>query len=279
MESQDYIPETARITEIRPLSTDTSLFRLDLSSPPVKDSFLFNPGQFFQLTLPAVGEAPFTPACAGLERGKVDFCIRRVGHVTRVLHGLEEGSLVGLRGPFGNGFPMEQFAGCNILLLAGGLGIAPIRSLLLALLENRGRFGSITLMYGARELGLMLFREELMSLSRHGQFRLMLTVDFAPQNGVGEVVCNVGLLPELLKGAGVDVRQACAVLCGPPGMYGCLISSLLDLGFPADCLFLSLERRMKCGVGRCCHCVVDKRFCCVDGPVFRYSEIMGGWDR
>lgn len=266
------IPATATITEIKPLSGDTSLYRLRLED---EETFTFTPGQFVQLSVPAGGEVPISLAGPPAEDGTLELCIRRVGHVTDMLHHLSAGEMLGIRGPFGNGFPVAEMRGKDVLLLAGGLGIAPLRSLLYYLLERREDYGTVTLMYGAKEPAAILFREELAELSCRRDMRLLLTVDFLTEEPPGELACNVGLLPELLRGVNLRLERTVACVCGPPALYRCLVGDLEALGFLERQILLSLERRMKCGTGLCCHCAVGELFCCTDGPVFRYSEIKG----
>lgn len=269
---REFMPRPAEIVAARPLTVETTLFRLRLSGEaPLR----FAPGQFIQLSVPAGGEIPVSPASAPEEGNGLELCVRRVGHVTGMLHGTGVGSCLGVRGPFGKGFPVDEMAGEDVLLLAGGLGIAPLRSLLRHLLASRERFGAITFMYGAREPAAMLFRDELVELSRGGRFRLFLTVDFAPEEPPGGSACAVGLLPDLLKGVTFDPARTAIAVCGPPPLYRCLVGELEELGCRPDRIYLSLERRMKCGVGRCCHCTVGGLLCCTDGPVFRLSDLQG----
>ncbi len=267
------VPLPATITSLQKLSADTSLFRVRLDTMAGEGAFDYIPGQFIQLSVPGGGEAPISLASASLDDGTMEFCIRQVGHVTAMLHGLPTGAKVGVRGPYGNGFPVAEWRGKNILLLAGGLGIAPLRALLYFLLRQRAEFGEITLMYGAREPAAILFKEELADLSGRRDMHLFLTVDFATEEPPEGLVCNTGLLPDLLKGVNFTTENTVAALCGPPALYRCAIRELQGLGLPVEAIYLSLERRMKCGVGLCCHCAVGDLFCCTDGPVFRYSDL------
>jgi NAD(P)H-flavin reductase len=268
-----HLPHAATLIARRQLSADTALFRVAPELSALKALSRFVPGQFVQLSVPGGGEVPISPADLPGEDGTLELCVRRVGHVTRLLHDAVPGQRLGLRGPFGNGFPVRAMQGSPVLLLAGGLGIAPLRSLLFHLLRHRAEFGEITLMYGARQPELMLFREELVALAAGGGLRLYLTVDFAPQDPAGTFSCAVGLLPDLLKGFSFDAKRSYAAVCGPPALYRCLVGELLDAGVAPDRILLSLERRMRCGIGRCCHCAVGQKLCCTDGPVFRLSEL------
>lgn len=264
------IPVSARIQTIRQLTADTALFRLQFDD---KRGFPFIPGQFVQVSVPGGGEIPISPADLPAEDGTMELCVRRFGHVTSLLHRSREGDRVGIRGPFGNGYPVDAMAGKDVLLLAGGLGIAPLRSLLFHLLRHRSDVRTLTLMYGAREPAVMLFKDELLELAAAGSLRLLLTVDFLSDTGQTEPACNVGLLPALLKGVQLEPGRSCAAVCGPPALYRCTIDELLLAGVAEDDIYLSLERRMKCGVGLCCHCAVGQLLCCCEGPVFSYRDI------
>ncbi|MCM2359624.1 MAG: FAD/NAD(P)-binding protein [Geobacteraceae bacterium] len=269
------IPLPATVIELRKLSDDTTLFRLRLDDAIAARRLKVIPGQFVQLSVPAGGEVPISLAALPGEDGALELCVRRVGHVTALLHTLAPGAGVAIRGPYGNGFPVTDWRGKNVLLLAGGLGIAPLRSLLHFLLRHRSDFGEITLMYGAREPAAILFKEELSELSGRRDMHLFLTVDFVSEEPPGGLVCHTGLLPGLLSGVNFTTENTVAALCGPPALYRCVVEELQGFGFPADSIFLSLERRMKCGVGLCCHCAIGELFCCTDGPVFRYADLRG----
>jgi len=266
------MPEPATIIDLRPLSADTVFFRLRLEEGAAS-RFTFLPGQFVQLSVPAGGEVPVSLAGIHGRHGILELCVRRAGRVTAMLHDLPAGAVVGIRGPFGTGFPVDAWRGKNVLLLAGGLGLAPIRSLLYHLLRNRPDYGEITLMYGARNPAAILFKEELAELSGRRDLHLFLTVDFATEEPAGGLTCRTGLLPTLLHGVNFPMGNTVAAICGPPALYRCLTAELDNFGFPSEDIFLSLERRMKCGVGRCCHCAVGSLFCCTDGPVFRLAEV------
>lgn len=269
----DGLPLPATLLECHKLSSDTSLFRFRLDDGEEARSLTFLPGQFVQLSAPAAGEAPISLASLPSADGILELCIRRVGHVTGMLHELLPGARVAMRGPFGNGYPIHAWRGKNILLIAGGLGIAPLRSLLHFLLRHRDDFGEVTLMYGAREPSAILFKEELAELSGRRDMHIFLTVDFATEEPPSGLTCNTGLLPALLEGVNFTRENTVAAVCGPPALYSCVIAELLGFGIPAEAIHLSLERRMKCGVGLCCHCAVGDLFCCTDGPVFTYSRL------
>jgi len=182
---------------------------------------------------------------------------------------LATNSMVGIRGPYGNGFPVEEMAGQDLLIIAGGLGMAPLRSLLWYALDNREKFGTVTLMYGARSPAEMLFREELLSLAEVEDFNCLLTVDRDP---TGTWKQNVGLLPSLFQKMTFDPSKTYAAVVGPPIVYKFVLAELLKLNFRKDRILMSLERRMKCGVGKCGHCSVGYKYTCIHGPVFTYWD-------
>jgi len=267
------VPLPATIINRNALSPDTVLFRILLDDGEAAREFTYVPGQFIQLSVPGGGEVPISLASSPKRNETMELCVKRVGHVTSLLHTLTIGSRLGIRGPLGNGFPVDEWHGKNILLLAGGLGIAPLRALLHYLLDHRTDFGEITLMYGSREPSAILFKEELAQMSSRRDMHLFLTVDLATEEPPEGLVCNTGLLPTLLKGVKFTTVNTIAALCGPPALYRCAMEELHNFGFAPETIYLSLERRMKCGVGLCCHCAVGELFCCTDGPVFRYADI------
>ncbi|GFO60330.1 oxidoreductase [Geomonas silvestris] len=271
--AERHIPFAATLVGRRELSPDTALFRVAPEPAALEQLSGFLPGQFVQLSVPGGGEVPISPADLPGEDGTLELCVRRVGQVTGLLHQAAAGQPLALRGPFGTGFPVREMTGHPALLLAGGLGIAPLRSLLLHLLRHRDQYGEITLMYGAREPGLMLFRDELVGLAAAHGLRLYLTVDFAREQAAGAYACAIGLLPDLLKGFRFDAGESYVAVCGPPPLYRCLVGELTGAGVAPERVLLSLERRMRCGIGRCCHCAIGTKLCCTDGPVFRLSEV------
>ena len=266
------IPVPAVISAIRPLNVDTTVLTLHTQQPhPVSSAFL--PGQFLELSLPGVGEIPLSYCGSPSSDGSIELCIRHTGHVTTPLKKSVKGDGVGMRGPFGCGFPMPEYTGQDLLLVAGGLGIAPVRSLLLTILKQRKTFGRVIVLFAAREHGMLLFLDELLQQQKNGTIELRLAVDRS--NFIGDIIpgCRGALLPELLDQLVVDSARTCAAVCGPPVVYPYLVSGLRKLGLRDEKIHLSLERRMKCGVGRCGHCAVGHNLCCVDGPVFSTAQL------
>lgn len=267
--SNPFQPEPARVVAIRPLTADTRLFTLRLKDERLARAFVHRPGQFLMLSVPGAGEAPFSISSSPSRPGVIELCVRRVGRVTDALFMLQTGASVGLRGPYGNGFPVERIAGGDLLLIAGGLGIAPLRSLLWNALDCRERFGRVVLLYGARSPEAFLFKDEFSQLVGRPDLECLLTVDHDPG---GEWKHRVGLLPELLEVVRIKPASTYAAVCGPPVVYRLVLERLLQWGFSKDRILMSLERRMKCGVGKCGHCSVGYKYTCLNGPIFTYWD-------
>lgn len=274
--------DTDNLPSYHGIGSDTRNIAPDFLTPfqgkdenPATAFMNFHPGQFVQLSVPGVGEMPISYCGIPSTDGSIELCVRNVGRVSIALSRLPIGSRVGVRGPLGHGFPLEEYAGRNILLIAGGVGIAPIRSLLLALLYNRDQYGSLTLLHGAREVKALLFSDELQQYCEQGWLKVSSAVDCLDNDGTGGVypVCRLGLLPTLIDEFRLDPETTIAALCAPPAAYPSLIAKLRQQRLGDDRIHLSLERQMKCGVGRCGHCAVGSLLCCVDGPVFSLSQL------
>ncbi len=269
-----HLPVSAVITSAEALTKNTTLFTL-LTDRNSAVAAAFLPGQFLQLSLPGVGEIPIS-YCGYLSAdGSIELCISHVGRVSTALKSAVPGASAGVRGPFGNGFPLSMYTGKDLLLIAGGLGMAPLRSLLLALRAERHRYGRVTLLYGAREAGALLFLDELREMKKCGAIELRLAVDRIESDSEPLPDCRIALLPALMDQLEVDPARTCAAICGPPVVYPYLVAGAHTLGVADERIHLSLERRMKCGIGRCGHCAVGGYLCCVDGPVFSYAELAG----
>ena len=264
-----YQPWPACLVRIQPMAEDDSLFTLRFVDDQRADRFRHIPGQFLMLSVPGAGEAPISISSSPTRRGVLELCVRKVGRVTAALHRLEAGRVVGVRGPYGNGFPIQTLRGEDVLLVAGGLGMAPLRSLLWYVLDNRRDFGRLILMYGARRPEDILFRDELTSLVQSADLDCFLTVD---RDATGRWNHHVGRLPSLFDHACIDPARTRACVCGPPVVYRFVLERLLELGFAKDRILMSLERRMKCGVGKCGHCSVGYQYTCVHGPIFTYWD-------
>lgn len=264
-----YQPHRARIVRIHRMVDDNWLFTFRFVDDHIAASFQHRPGQFVMLSVPGTGEAPISISSSPSRPGILEMCVRRAGRVTNALYRARTNDEVGIRGPYGNGFPIESIRGNDLLLAAGGLGMAPLRSLLWYAIDHRDDFKNITLMYGARNPRDMLFREELVSLVDRTDMRCLLTVDADP---TGAWTNYVGLLPKLFDYANIEASRTYAAVCGPPVVYKFILQRLLALGFPKDRILMSLERRMKCGVGKCGHCSIGYKYTCLNGPIFTYWD-------
>lgn len=258
-----YIPTKAIITHIRNETPDTKTFRIRILD---QNEFSFTPGQFIQLSVFGFGEAPFSIAGSTNEK-ELEITVRRIGTVTGALFRKNVGDIVGVRGPFGKGWPIGLMLRRNILIIAGGLGLAPLRSLVHYIILNREEFGKVYLLYGARTPADLLYKDEFNTWSRY--IDLHLTVDKGDNYWKG----RVGLVTILLDDVSVDTEDTIALQCGPPIMMHFVSKKLKSLGFPDENIYLSLERLMKCGMGFCGRCTVSGRYVCIEGPVFCYADI------
>ena len=257
-----YQPQPVEIEEIIEETPTIKTFILR----PQKE-FSFSTGQFIELGLAGVGEAPFTPSSDPNIKDKIEVTIMDVGRLTLQLHSLSKNSRLGIRGPYGNGYPLEEFKGREIVVIGGGVGLAPLRSLLLSLFSQLKQYKKVLLRYGALTPKDTLYRDLLSKWSK--KIDVVTTVDAAEGNYKG----NVGLVTTILKDFPVDVKQAVSVVCGPPIMMKFTTLKLLDLGFKPEYIYLSMEKNMSCGLGKCGHCRVGRYYVCKDGPVFTYDKL------
>lgn len=237
----------------------------------------FLPGQFVELLLPGVGEAPFTPSSHWADRERMDISIMKAGRVTALIHELQAGDTVGVRGPFGRGYDLEEFRGREVLVVGGGCGFAPLRSLMYAFFDMSSELKKLIFCGGCRSPKELLYREELNRWASRDDLDFRLTVDQGDETWSGPV----GVVTVLLDGLPLNISEARSVVCGPPIMMMYATRKLLELGFAEDAIFLSMEKNMSCGLGKCGHCRLGTYYCCVDGPVFKYSDIKdldGLWD-
>lgn len=266
-EEKPYMPVLARIKSTRQMTALEKLFTLEL---PDGMSLDHRPGQFVEVSIFGVGEAPISISSSpSRSNGHFELCVRQVGDVTGALHRIGPGEKVGIRGPFGRGFPFEKFRGKDMLFAPGGLGLAPLRSLINQVIDERATFGRVIILYGARNPSELLFKEELAQWAKRDDLELHITVDRADDTWSG----NVGVITTLFKKISIYPRNTVAVTCGPPVMYRFVLMELLGKGISNGNIYLSLERHMKCGVGKCGHCQINHVYACQSGPVFPYSEI------
>jgi sulfite reductase subunit B len=255
------------ILGVRQMTQLEKLFTIEM---PNGLSLGHKPGQFVEVSVFGVGEAPISISSSpSRSNGTFELCIRRTGSVTNALHSLGPGDSIGIRGPFGHGFPIDRFRGKDILFAPGGLGLAPLRSLIHEVLDDRGNYGRVIILYGARNPSELLFKDELAEWEAREDVELHVTVDHPDDEWTG----NVGVITTLFPKIQVHARNTIAVTCGPPVMYRFVLVELLGKGLLEGNIWLSLERRMKCGVGKCGHCQMDHIYTCQDGPAFSYAQI------
>ena len=254
-------------SELKDVVTETSNIKTFVLEP--EESLAFKAGQFVELTVPGLGEAPFTPSSSPAEAERLAVSVMEAGRVTAALHRLDVGATLGLCGPYGNEYPLDSYTGKDILILGGGVGLAPLRSLLLALLEERGRFGRIVLCYGARTPDDLIYKDQLPQWSDMDALEVHLTVDNADDTWQGKV----GVVTTVLDEVSMDFGQAITAVCGPPVMMKFGTLALLDKGFAPANIYLSMEKNMSCGIGQCGHCRLGPYYVCRDGPVFTYDMV------
>ena len=265
-----YLPNLARIKNIQSETYDTRSFELEFVDAQMKKSFQFRPGQFIEVSVLGIGEAPFGLASNPNHPETFRITVRAVGSVTQALHQLKVGDLVGVRGPFGNGFPFDEVKGKNILFVGGGIGLPPLCSLIEPMLDSRKEFGDVQILYGARSPADMVYQDCLVEWGKMKEIRFMMTVDVGDSKWIG----NVGVVTTLFPKANIIKENTVAFVCGPPIMIRFVILELLSLGFAPENIVSTLERYMKCGVGKCGHCAIGHKYVCLDGPVFSYKEMM-----
>ncbi len=266
--SNPYRPYLGSLVGVRDLATDIKMFRVKLSDPEV-GSFTYRPGQFAFVSAFGVGEAPFCLTSTPRRGPLLEFAVNKVGTVTSALHRLGEGDMVGVRGPYGNWFPLDEMKGKNVILLGGGIGGAPLRPVIHNILDNRADYGKLTILWAARLPSLLIFTEEFDEWRAALNTELHLTVD----QGDGAWTNNVGLITQLLEKVAPSPENAMTITCGPPVMIKFTLLTLAKLGFTPEQMIVTLEAKMKCGVGKCGRCNLGEKFVCTDGPVFSYAEL------
>lgn len=264
-----YMPQPCRIIASTPQTDDTMLFKVRLEDDLLAESFIHKPGQFVQVSVMGSGECPISISSSPTRRGTLDLCIRKAGRVTDAFHNLGQNALFGLRGPYGNGYPVEVMEGQSLLIVAGGIGMAPLRSLLWYALDHRKKFKDVILMYGTKNRDDFLFTQELLSLQGRDDIKTLLTVE---EDLDGNWKGDIGFVTELFHKVNLDPENTYAAICGPPIMYKFVINKLLEKGFSKGRILMSLERKMKCGIGKCAHCSVGFKYTCIDGPIFTYWD-------
>jgi NAD(P)H-flavin reductase len=262
-------PELATITGIRDLAAGIKLFQVELNDPEVRAAFDYEPGQFAEISAFGVGESPFGITSTRERGDTIDFAINRIGTVTDALHRMDVGDVIGVRGPLGNGFPMDDFKGKNIVILGGGIGGAPLRPVIQTILDHREDYGKLSIFWAARRPDLFVFTDEYDDWRSQPDTELYLTVDEATP----EWEHKEGLITALVEEVGPSAKNAVSITCGPPIMIRFAMLSLQKLGFTSDQNWTTLEAKMKCGIGKCGRCNLGDVFICTDGPVFCFADV------
>jgi NAD(P)H-flavin reductase len=268
-----YKPHLATIDAIVDETHDIRTFRLVFQDEAVRESFAFRAGQFAEYSAFGAGESTFCIASSPTRKGHIECCFRAVGRVTEALRRLEVGDTVGVRGPYGNSFPIEEFFGRNLVFVAGGIALPPLRTLIWNCLDWREKFGDITIVYGARTEADLVYKRELAEWQERGDVRLVKTVD--PGGNGPAWDGQVGFVPSVLETAAPSAQNTIALVCGPPIMIKFTLPVLERLGFADDAIYTTLENRMKCGLGKCGRCNVGNVYVCKDGPVFTARQVKG----
>lgn len=268
-----YLPASMRIVRVADEVDDRSIKSFDLAFEREEDAarFRYTPGQFCELSILGVGEAPFGIASSPTEEGFLRFTIKQAGVFTSRLHSMKAGDVIGLRGPLGNHFPLDYMAGKDVTVIGGGFAFTTLRSLIVYMLEpqHRARFGRITVVYGARTPGLLMYPEDLAAWEARDDIDVWQTID-VPAPGWTR---KVGFVPAVTEEVAPSAHNAVAIICGPPVMIRFTLPVMTKLGFGKEQIYTSLENRMKCGIGKCGRCNVGRKYVCLDGPVFSMAQL------
>ncbi|MBM3498296.1 MAG: hydrogenase [Armatimonadetes bacterium] len=264
-----YLPHVAVIQDIRDEGPGLKSFDLAFRDGSVWEEFRPQPGQFVELSVFGEGEAPFGVATGAHETGLLRLSIQQVGRLTKMLHSMAPGDEVGVRGPFGNGWPLEAAKGKNLILIGGGIGMPPVRSALVSAMAEKDQYESISLFYGARSPEHITYADEIEQWIASDDAKINVTVDVGDDTWPG----HVGVITTLLEDEHASPANAVTMTCGPPIMIHFVIPTLTKLGFSDDQIIVSLEARMKCGIGKCGRCNLGAEYICLDGPVFSYDHL------
>ncbi len=260
-----YLPEMATITKRRMLNGTELYLHLEMDSGKDLD---YRPGQFVEVSIAGIGEAPISISSSPTQKG-LELVVRNIGSLTKAIHKLQAGDKLGVRGPYGSTYPIEQAKGKDLVFICGGIGLVPQRSFIRYALDNRRDYGNITILIGTKCYTMRLFREEIALWQERKDMTVLETVDEAHDCWDG----NVGVVTTLIPKIESDLPKSLISICGPPIMYKFVLMALAEADVPENNIFVNLERRMKCGVGKCGHCQINDKYVCQDGPVFRYSDL------
>ncbi len=261
-----YLPQLATVVETNAMNVTERYLRLAMDD----GQFDYVPGQFVEVSVAGIGEAPITISSSPTQDGGFELVVRKVGNVTNAIHNLNKGDKLGIRGPLGDGmYPVEEAKGKNVVFICGGIGLVPQRSFINYVLDNRDDYGEVTILQGTKCYEQRLFADEVAAWEKRDDVHMLETIDEAHDCWKG----NVGVVTKLIPMVKSELKSAVVLVCGPPVMYKFVLMSLEEHDVPHENIFLNLERKMKCGVGKCGHCQINSVYTCMDGPVFRYSDL------
>jgi len=268
-EGNVYLPHIVVIDHITEETPTIRTLHFNFKDEKLRPKFSFEAGQFAELSVFGIGEATFCISSSPTRNQHLECTVNRVGRVTNALHRLGPGAEIGFRGPYGNCFPLDQLQGKNLVFVGGGIGLAPLRSLIWTVIDHRQQYGNIDIVYGARNPTDLCFRHDLKQWNKDKTVNLVTTVDRGDATWRG----RVGLVPAVLKDLEPSATNAVAIVCGPPVMIRFTFPVLERLGFAPEQMLTTLEKRMKCGIGKCGRCNIGNLYVCRDGPVFSYAQI------
>jgi NAD(P)H-flavin reductase len=266
-----YQPQLAAVTAITEETVDTRTFRLEFKDEAFAREFSFRAGQFGEYSMFGAGESTFCIASPPTRDGYIECTVKAAGKVTAELREVNVGDTLGFRGPYGNWFPVDDWLGKDLVFIAGGIGLAPVRCVVWNVLDRRAEFGAVTIVYGARSVGDLVYKRELEEWAARDDVTLVTTVD--PGGETPDWTGKVGFVTPIVEEAAPSAQNAVAVLCGPPIVVKLTLPVLETLGFASDAVYTTLENRMKCGVGKCGRCNIGPVYVCKDGPVFTAAQL------
>jgi len=264
-----YLPHIVVVDKIIEETPTVRTFHFNFKDGKLKKEFTFESGQFGELSIFGIGEATFCISSSPTQSDYLECAINRVGKVTNALHRLGVGAEIGFRGPYGNSFPLDFLQGKNLVFVGGGIGLAPLRSLIWNVLDNRDKYEKIDIIYGARSPADLCFKYDLDAWEKNKTVDMVTTVDKGDKGWKG----REGFVPAVLEQVAPSARNAVAIVCGPPIMIRFTFPALEKLGFNPEQMITTLEKRMKCGIGKCGRCNIGNLYVCRDGPVFTYAQI------
>jgi len=261
-----YLPQLATVVKASDMNVTEKYLQLSMDG----GQFDYVPGQFVEVSIAGIGEAPITITSSPTQSGGFELVVRKIGNVTNAVHALTPGDKLGIRGPLGDGkYPAEEAKGKNVVFICGGIGLAPQRSFINYVLDNRSDYGDVAILQGTKCYDQRLFTDEVAEWEKRDDVQMLETLDEPDERWKG----NVGVVTTLVSKVKTDLKSALVLVCGPPIMYKFVLMALEEYDVPHGNIFLNLERKMKCGVGKCGHCQINDVYCCMEGPVFRYSDL------